>query len=844
LKVQSSSAGRFALKTVATAAMVLSASGAWSLGLGRLSVQSTLGEPLRAEIEVASISADEAATLKVRVAPPETYRNAGVEYSAVLFTTQVTLARRADGTPVLRLQGDRPTQEPFVDVILELNWNSGRLVREYTLLIDPPNLKSPAAPLAPAAAPAFAPPPVAAPVPAPAPRVMPAPSPAPAPVPAAPVQPPPPAKPAAPAPAPAAPVQPPPPPKPAAPAPAASSEGGSYKVRPGDTLTSIASKNRPSGVSLDQMLVALYRGNAGAFNGDNMNRLRAGAVLDLPSQESASAISPEEARQVIVAQSSDFGAYRQQLASQATRTVPDDNARAAQGKVQASVDEQKAVARTSPDKLTLSKGSGSAKTTAQEDTLSKERAQKEAAARLAELSRNVDEIKKLANSTAAAVKPPAPPAAPATTPAPVAAKPVSPPAASAPAVGLPVAAAPNLPKPPAVASAPVVAASKPAAAPAVKPPPAPKPVASTPLEPAPAVQEDSSGFPGGMLGMVAALLGVLGLGGAGFMAWKRRAGQAPTGGETSFMESRIPQDSFFGASGGQRIDTRDGETAASSMSYSLSQLDAIGDVDPVAEADVYLAYGRDLQAEEILKEAMRSSPERLAIRTKLLEVYAKRRDARGFEVLAEDLQQLTQGSGDDWERAREMGLQLDPENPLYQQAEPQADSPAAEAGEPAAGEPDLPRSLYDLDSQAVSDFGPDARGADLDVDLDLGNEPAPANAGDSQQVSLDFSLDDVPSAAQPAPQTAPLAFDLGDISLDLDAGSAGGALDVDALGDQQADLEEAGDDSNPLQRKLDLAEEFRQIGDLEGARDLLNEVISKADGTLRAKAQTMLDNLA
>jgi pilus assembly protein FimV len=64
------------------------------------------------------------------------------------------------------------------------------------------------------------------------------------------------------------------------------------------------------------------------------------------------------------------------------------------------------------------------------------------------------------------------------------------------------------------------------------------------------------------------------------------------------------------------------------MTYSLSQLDAIGDVDPVAEADVYLAYGRDLQAEEILKEAMRSSPERLAIRTKLLEVYAKRRDTK------------------------------------------------------------------------------------------------------------------------------------------------------------------------------------------------------------------------
>jgi hypothetical protein len=139
------------------------------------------------------------------------------------------------------------------------------------------------------------------------------------------------------------------------------------------------------------------------------------------------------------------------------------------------------------------------------------------------------------------------------------------------------------------------------------------------------------------------------------------------GGETSFLESRLQPDSFFGASGGQRIDTREAAasssaTASSSMSYSLSQLDAIGDVDPVAEADVYLAYGRDLQAEEILKEAMRANPERMAIRTKLLEVYAKRRDIKGFELLATQVHSLTRGEGEDWAKAQEMGQQIDPDN--------------------------------------------------------------------------------------------------------------------------------------------------------------------------------------
>ena len=102
----------------------------------------------------------------------------------------------------------------------------------------------------------------------------------------------------------------------------------------------------------------------------------------------------------------------------------------------------------------------------------------------------------------------------------------------------------------------------------------------------------------------------------GFLFWRSARAAAATSSRARPRSSRArsSRDSFFGASGGQRVDTRDGATnsASSSLNYSLSQLDAIGDVDPVAEADVYLAYGRDLQAEEILKEAQRSDPDRLA----------------------------------------------------------------------------------------------------------------------------------------------------------------------------------------------------------------------------------------
>ena len=128
----------------------------------------------------------------------------------------------------------------------------------------------------------------------------------------------------------------------------------------------------------------------------------------------------------------------------------------------------------------------------------------------------------------------------------------------------------------------------------------------------------------------AALLALLG----GFAFYRTRQKKKGSGVDSSFLESRLQPDSFFGSSGGQRIDTNEAAASGSSMVYSPSQLDAAGDVDPVAEADVYLAYGRDLQAEEILKEAMRSAPTRVAIHNKLLEIYAKRRDSKAFEVVA------------------------------------------------------------------------------------------------------------------------------------------------------------------------------------------------------------------
>jgi pilus assembly protein FimV len=903
---------RFALTGVAVATACLWGSTAWSLGLGPLNVQSALGEALRAEIEITSLSVEEAATLQMRVGSAETYRASGLELNPALAGARVEVVRLPDGRSVVRVTSDRAVVEPFIDLVLEANWASGRLVREYTLLLDPPTLRrAEAAPAAPTTPPAIgaAPRP---PVPAPA-RATPTPPPAMA------SAPPPAARPAA------------PPVAAASPAPAPSSEGAeTVRVRPGDTLTGIATRTQPAGVSLDQMLVALFRANPQAFMGDNMNRLRSGAVLSVPTAEQAAGVAPPQARELIVAQSQDFNAYRQRLAGGTTMQAAAAPARQVTGQVQAQVEDRRDGGAPPPDRLTLSQDTGGGSPEAQ---VSAQGAQRDSAARLAELSRNVEELRRLQGAAEAVA-------------AGTASAPAAPPAVAEAPPGAPamVAAAPPVQ---AQATTPTTdpAAAAPGAAAVNQPSPAPTPAATPAPTPAPAEASFVDSMLQNPLLVPGALVLVALLGGVGL--WRVRSRRKASE-ETSFVESRLQNDSFFGASGGQRIDTHEAapsssatSTGASSMSYSLSQLDAIGDVDPVQEAEVYLAYGRDLQAEEILKEAMRADPGRMAIRGKLLEVYAKRRDPKGFELLATQVFNLTKGQGDDWAHAQALGRSIDPDNALY-----------AEGGQPpevlgAAGQPveALSASTLPYTAPAPKDqFQPAADatlsgGLDLDLELDplgspgalgsneatrpltpevglatqqgpgldfdlgaIENEPgthaaqgaADAPAGQLRDAApttshgaLDFDLSDmgaIGAGAPPAPRAAPadpalsaadaFSADLPDLPAVEEFGTPievpalpevsetaassvaataspnpGGATDFGDFQLEDLPLEESArsngglEHADALARKLELAEEFRQIGDVEGARELLEEVVAKSEGTLQSRARGMLDSL-
>ncbi len=886
---------RWQKTTLAAAATVLF--GFWgpnaaALSVGRITVLSALGEPLRADVDVPDINAEEAASIKASVALPEAFRVAGLEYNPIMAGLQATLQRRADGRAYIRLSSDRSVNDPFVDMILEVNWATGRIVRDYTLLFDPPNLRQTTLampstaqlPVRPSASNS-----ASSDLVAPAPTTT----------------------------------------RPAqsgigvkAPTRQKVEQSGSgvvqVNVKPGDTASKIAAATKPAKVSLDQMLVALLHTNPAAFTGDNVNRIKAGALINIPSAEQVATISPTEAAQIVVAQSRDFNDFRRKLAGSAPTTAVAAADRKVSGNLQAKVEDRKSIA-TAPDKLTLSKGVVQKQAT--ENQQASERNAKEAASRAAEITKNISDLSKLGAASSAVAPSPAAPAVTTVSPVPgVVATATIPatPAALTPAT----AASAALPQPvAATASAP----TQPASAVVKRPVPVPAPRAEVGLVDG---LIENPLVPAGAIGLIALL--------AFFGFYRSRQRKNASRVDSIFLESRLRPDSFFGASGGQSVDTNDNAAAGSSMVYSTSQLDAVDNVDPVAEADVYLAYGRDLQAEEILKDALRTNPGRIAIHQKLLDIFAKRLDSNSFESIASSAFKVTGGEGPDWVRICELGLSIDPTNDLYlpggrpRNPDGTPSRPAsldfisnlAASSDNMAKQDEEPLTAGTVDLDLDLDFSLDERPASSDVeatayegelataplDLDFGlataasplesdttsdthadelsrpgddvtpedsmTEPsvdnenfkaqAAASFGMTARAMLEPTVPDASSApnfgitdiddfqsqaaasfgmttptrlepaapeASSAPNFGMMEFDLGSLSLDLGETS-------DTVHKSVAEANQ-----DPLSTKLALAEEFSAIGDDDGARALIQEVISEASGDMKAKAQNALNNL-
>lgn len=340
--------------------LTLWASQAQALSLGRVVVSSLLGEPLRAEIDFLDISADEAATLSAAIASQDAFQAAGMSYGTIVSAIQVTVQKRADGQPFIRLLSSGAINDSFIDLVLEAKWSNGRLLRDYTLLFAQAKAGTSPKDASPDKTPKLGP--------------------------------------------------------------------DTVTVRSGDTAGAIALSLKPSGVSLDQMLVALLRANPGVFLEENVNRIQAGAVLVIPTaQQSAQTPAPLASR-IIAAQSQDFNDFRRKFAAIAQATQIESQSRQSSGTVQAKLEDRQA-GKAGADKLTLAKNS--VEESSAEDRLAKERSLRETASRADELARNINELSKLSGGTDAASSASAPASAGS---APVLAQPVPAlPSASAPA---------------------------------------------------------------------------------------------------------------------------------------------------------------------------------------------------------------------------------------------------------------------------------------------------------------------------------------------------------------------------------------------------------------------------
>lgn len=851
--------------SVLAAALCLSAAGAYAAGLGKITILSPLGQPLRAEIDV-NASSEEMVSMNARLASPEAFRQVGIEYAPGVSGIRFALEKRKDGQPYLRMTSDRPVNEPFLDVLVELTWSSGRMVREYTVLLDPPEGLAPVA---------------STPVTVPETRKTTA---APKQVATAPVV-------ATPAPAPVAAPQRVAPAKTEAVAKPSEDTDGRL-IRSGDTLSKIAAATKPDGVSLDQMLVALFRGNQEAFDAGNMNRLRAGKILTIPSVETVTAITPAEAREVIVAQSRDFNAYRSKLAASVAATpAKDDVAKQQdQGKIAPKVADKPAAAEPPKDKLAVSRTESAKEakaiqgriTALEEDLVARDRALKEANSRVAELERNLADLKKLAEMKSQAgaqlqqqaAAPKAPVDAKPAIPESVVAKPVEP-TPVAPQEAPKVEEVPKAVEP--VTAPPVVDPPKPAEAPAETKPPVPA-VEVPPVAAEPSFIDDNPMLVYGGGGVLALLLGYL-----GFSAWRRKTGG---GGDVSTVsrlsEGDLMANSVFGSTGGQAVDTSASIQTDFSQA-SLSAIDTDEGVDPVAEADVYMAYGRDAQAEEILVEALKTDPTRLAIYLKLLEIYSGHKNLSKFEKVATDLQGQTGGSGAEWDKAAVMGRAIDPGNPLYAGSGEAAIQPEVVVPDvtaplvdepPAASTPELLKDTVTLPGQlsqlaeAVPVEEPGAP-TNLGFDLDLGRTPltdeglAPVSSATVQTHEIDLSLPEVGAIGESAQTTTQADSASGlDFEFDLDAPAAevsdsaiaaaapidfsGINLDLVTATAPAIEMTEAAaldGDNADVTTKLELAQAYEEMGDREGARELLEEVLQEGSARQQEVARAKLTAL-
>ena len=624
-----------------------------ALGLGEIHLNSALNEPMNAEIDLIAASADELSALRANLAGRESFTRYGIDRPPFLSTLTFKVGKGKDGRDALLVRSTDAIPEPFVTFLIEVNWARGRLMREYTVLLDPP-VYTPgetARSTAPVTAPSVA-----------APSRQPAPVEAPS------------ATATPPAPAAMSRGSGGPPAAGTVPTPGALIAGSNYRVGQGDTLTKIARSLRSDPpANIDQTMLAVYRANPDAFGG-NINILRRGAVLRIPGADEIAALNQTEALSEVQRQMNSWrGTGGGEPAGHLRLVTPGAGGRAAGGG---------------------DSGAGGAEAQALKDRVKDLEAQLAASHRLIDVRNGeLSALQRKLGVPQTATPPPVAPV-PQTAPGQTSAAP----AATQPT---PPATAPTAPSPNATVPATQPSTAPGAIAPATPTPlpsaqapstPTPVPVPATAVKTKPAAAQPESGswidwvaanwwVPAAV---IIALIVVLAL-----AAWRRRQGGA---GDVSRMDAtdvaamrdpaanlgavRKNDDSFVVEESGEhrmpdfeaapdpladtQAEIRHDDTMSTESAVNLDQ------GDPLAEADFHMAYGLYDQAADLVRIALEREPDRRDLRLKLLEIYFVWGNKDAFLHTAKELEATRdRAPAGEWDKIVIMGKQICPDEPLF-----------------------------------------------------------------------------------------------------------------------------------------------------------------------------------
>ncbi|MBZ0071719.1 MAG: hypothetical protein K8I04_08365 [Gammaproteobacteria bacterium] len=824
-----------------TAMLAAFANQAYAMGLGDIRLNSVLNQPFNAEIELLSPTAGDLAQLRVVLASPEAYGRAGVERAFFHTKLRFAVVPRPDGSAVIKVTSRDAVREPYLDFLVEATWGSGQVLREYTVLVDPPALMPGPVPVtrAPAVA---APPPVSA--AAPAPRGA---------------------------------------------TPAAGYSGGEYRTSHHDTLWRIAAEVRPSdAVSMEQTMLGLLAANPEAFYDQNINNLKAGYVLRVPGVDELAAIEQADALADVRRQNRLWRDGRTAAVAAPDTPVAGDDPAVTDGVAAPTIDaaepqlklvapegvpgsgaEDAAGVAGLREELALASEAVAAERLQNQELNARVQQLEEQLAtlnRLVELKNN--ELAQLGGTVTPMPEVPGTspdmPADTATDSIPAADTGVEMAVAGigseAPAEGAP-GMDDAVPEQAPVESAMELAddtLAEESTTPAVTPLPAIEPAATDAEPPAPAASQDE--------GLVASLLAnpMAKWGAAGgailvaLFAWlanRRRRMQDGRFQESILAErqsvtatpSAAPAAVAAAAVAPAPAEPEAAEAATSSHSdsslftdFAVSDMGAIqndDEADPIAEADVYLAYGRYQQAEELVRSAMARAPERIDVRLKLFEILAAAQNSGPFDTEAEALlADLGDQDDETWKRVAEMGRELSPSNPLYQSGSVSAArSPVAAVAVAEAAEPEPVDEELAADNGLAFDMGDmgDMAGMGEQVgDADLESSEASMSGDDDN--SLDFDLGDFEAFARPAATAESEAAVADDLEFDLST----------VAEDDEAANEGTLTASDEVATKLDLARAYMEMGDPDGARGILQEVMEEGSDTQRSEAESLLQKVS